>query len=103
MNISEFDVTTDAGPLTCGLTSPAPENTATDPALLLAFGGARQGPLGADAHSDPAELFVQAGHRALRRRKYIKVACGGANQYDIVHEDLRCSLSKACYGFTVLG
>jgi len=39
----------------------------------------------------------------LRRRKYIKVACGGANQYDIVHEDLRCSLSKACYGFTVLG
>jgi hypothetical protein len=39
----------------------------------------------------------------VRRRKYIKVACGGANQYDIVHEDLRCSLSKACYGFTVLG
>lgn len=65
MNISEFDVTTDAGPLTCGLASPAPENTATDPALLLAFGGTRQGPLGADAHSDPVKLFVRAGHRAL--------------------------------------
>ncbi len=65
MHTTEFDVATDAAPLTCTLASPAPENMAPDPALLLAFGSARQIIMGADPHSTPAELFVQAGHRAL--------------------------------------
>ena len=65
MDIGEFDVATDAGPLTCTLASPAPENAAADPALLLAFAGARQSIIGDDERYEIVERFVQAGHRAL--------------------------------------
>ncbi len=65
MDISEFEVETDSGPLKCRLASPAPEDAAAEPALLLAFGGNRQGVLSSEECFAPAELFVRAGHCAL--------------------------------------
>lgn len=64
MDISEFEVETDSGPLACRL-APTPEDAAADPALLLAFGGNRQGVLSREECFGPAELFVRAGHCAL--------------------------------------
>ena len=34
-------------------------------------------------------VFMNGKQIRVRRRKNIKVACCGANQYDIVHEDSR--------------
>ena len=86
-----------------GLELPEPDKMADRP--LITYRARRRDPkfrqivLKAYEH----RCAISGFRAAFRRRKYIKVACGGANQYDIVHEDLRCSLSKACYGFTVLG
>ena len=65
MEITEFEVSTDRGSLTCALASPANGEAAVEPALLLSFGGARQGALGEAVHDLAAKLFVQAGHYAL--------------------------------------
>jgi dienelactone hydrolase len=65
MDTSEFTVETERGPLNCALASPPAGELATDPALLLTFGGARQGVLDGDSSFAPALHFVRAGHRAL--------------------------------------
>ena len=62
---TEFVVETPAGPLTCGLASPAADAAAAEPALLLAFGGARHGVLGPDARNPTVEAFAAAGHRVV--------------------------------------
>lgn len=65
MRTRDFTVDTARGPLACTLASPAPEHAVSDPALLLAFAGARHSVLGDGARFLPAIHFVEKGHEVL--------------------------------------